>query len=432
MTSTLVIEDSEEAILVSAKELEQVTCIQYPITFLGGITQDDSVLDLMSALLDLDSEVNAMHPAFVERLGLLVRTTNVGAQKIDGTTLETYGMVVAAFSVTNQANKVRFFEEIFLVANVSPDVVLGIPFLILSGADVKFLKRELWWRSYTIKEVLPTTKRVKLVEKKEFTAAALDPEYKTFVIYVTSLESPSNTQKGDVHLSRRAQIAALVTNKASTSIPNEYSDFADVFSPELALELPEHTSINDHAIELVDDRQPHYGPIYSLGPVELETLKTYIKTNLKNGFIRPSKSSAGAPILFDKKPDGSLWLCVDYRGLNNLTIKNRYPLPLVGESLDWLGRARRFTQLDLTSAYHRMRIREGDEWKTAFRTRYGHFEYQVMPFGLTNAPATFQGYINKILAEKLDVSVIVYLDDIFIYTKDKGKDHIQAIRWILN
>ena len=105
-------------------------------------------------------------------------------------------------------------------------------------------------------------------------------------------------------------------------------------------ELPEHTGINDHAIKLVDGQQPPYGPIYSLGPVELETLKAYIKTNLANMFIRPSKSPAGAPILFDRKSDGSLRLCVDYRGLNNLTIKNRYPLLLIGESLDRLGRAK--------------------------------------------------------------------------------------------
>ena len=97
----------------------------------------------VSALLDLGSEVNAMHPAFAERLGLVMQTTNVGAQKIDGTTLETYGIVVAVFSVTDQANRVKFFEETFLVANVSPDVVLRMPFLILSGADVDFPKREL-------------------------------------------------------------------------------------------------------------------------------------------------------------------------------------------------------------------------------------------------------------------------------------------------
>ena len=219
----------------------------------------------------------------------------------------------------------------------------------------------------------------------------------------------------------------MIAEEASTKVLAEYSDFADVFSPDLASELPEHTRINDHAIELVDGQQPPYGPIYSLGPVELETLKAYIETNLANGFIRPSKSLAGAPILFDRKSDGSLQLCINYRGLNNLTLKNRYPLPLIGESLDRLGRAKRFTQLDLTSTYYQMRIHKQDEWKTAFRTRYGYFEYQVMLFGLTNAPASFQGYINKILTEKLDIFVIVYLDDIVIYTEDDGDGHIAAV-----
>ena len=193
------------------------------------------------------------------------------------------------------------------------------------------------------------------------------------------------------------------------------------------MEIPTNIGIIKHAIELQDGKQLLYRPIYSLGPVELETLKTYIETYLKTGFIQPFKSPADAPILFDKKPDGSLWLCVNYRGLNNLTIKNRYPLPLIGEALDRLGRAKRFTQLDLTSAYHRMRIRKGDEWKTAFKTQYGHFEYQVMLFGLLNAPASFQGYINKILAKKLDVFVIVYLDDILIYTEDEGQGHVKAV-----
>ena len=147
--------------------------------------------------------------------------------------------------------------------------------------------------------------------------------------------------------------------------------------------------MNEHTIKLEEGKQPLFGSIYSLGPVELETLKTYIKTNLANGFIWPSKSPTGAPILFDSKPNGSLRLCVDYWGLNNLTIKNRYPLPLIGQSLDQLGRAKEFTQLDLINAYHRMRICEGNEWKMAFRTWYSYFEYQVMPFGLFNAPATF-------------------------------------------
>ena len=270
-------------------------------------------------------------------------------------------MVVAAFSVTDQADKVRFFKETFLVANISPDMVLRMLLITLSDADVDFLMKKLRWKFYTIKKALPTIKWVKLVGKKEFAAAALDPGHEIFVVHVASLESPSNTQEGDVHLFRKVQIAALVANEAPTSIPTEYFDFTSVFSPELATKLFEDIGINDHAIKLVNDWQPPYRPMYSLGPVELETLKAYIETNLKNGFIKLSKSPAGAFIFFDKKPDSSLQLCIDYWGFNNLTIKNQYILPLVGKFLDRLGQAQRFTQLDLTSAYHRMRIRKRDE-----------------------------------------------------------------------
>ena len=112
-------------------------------------------------------------------------------------------------------------------------------------------------------------------------------------------------------------------------------------------------------------------------------------------------------------------------------IKNRYLLALIEESLDRLRRAKQFTQLDLTSAYYQMRIREGDEWKTAFRTWYSHFKYQVMSFSLTNTPASFQGYNNKILAEKLDIFVIVYLDDILIYTDNDGDGHVAVVWWVL-
>ncbi len=292
------------------EELEWVPCIRYPVIFKK---------DQIEALLDSRSEVNAMSQAFAQQLGLKIRKTNVGAQKIDGTTLKTYEMVVSTFSGLDKDGKERFFEESFLLADVSPDIVLGMPFLTMSNADVDFQARDLQWRSYTTGEVLPTTKRVELIEKKEFAAAALDPEHEVFVVLVAAL----GVDLGDeVHPSRRAQIAHLKADEAPTEVPSEYADFAEVFSTKLAAELPEHTGINDHAIELVDDWQPPYSPIYSLGPMELETLKAYIENNLASGFIRPSKSPAGAPILLDKKPDGSLRLCVAYRGLNNLTIKN--------------------------------------------------------------------------------------------------------------
>ena len=151
-------------------------------------------------------------------------------------------------------------------------------------------------------------------------------------------------------------------------MPVEYLDFADVFSKKSANVLSERTGANEHAIKLEEGKQPSYGLIYSLRLVELETLKTYIKTNLANSFIQASKSLAGAPIIFVRKPNGSFRLYVNYQGLNNLTIKNWYSLPLIGESLDRLDGTKRFTQLDFISAYHWMRIKEDNEWKTIFRT----------------------------------------------------------------
>ena len=337
MTFILMTKNSEEVILVSAKKMEQITCIRYPIIFSGIVTQDGSALDPVLTLLDSSSEVNVMHPAFAKKLGLVMQTTNISAQKIDRTIFKTCAMVVAAFSVTNPANKVKFFEEIFLVTNISPDIFLGMFFFTLSGADIDFPKREFWWRSYTIEKAFLTTKQVELIRKKEFAAAALDLGHETFVIHIAFFDIHS--QESNIHPSRRAQIAALVGNEAPTSISTEYFDFVDVFSPKLISKLLENTGINDYAIELVDDWQSPYGPIYSLGPVELETLKTYIETNLANSFIKPSKSPARALILFDKKLNKNLWLCVDYRGFNNLIIQNQYPLPLVGESLNQLGQA---------------------------------------------------------------------------------------------
>ncbi len=178
-----------------------------------------------------------------------------------------------------------------------------------------------------------------------------------------------------MYLSRKAQIAHLKVDEAPSEMPSKNTDFADIFFPKLTIKLSEHTKINDHAIELVDDWQPPYGHIYSLEPVEVQTLKAYIKNNLAISFTKPFKFPAGVLILFGKKPDCSLRLCVDYQVFDNLTIKNGYPLPLFGESLDWLDWAWSFTKLDLTNTYYQMRIREGDKWKTAFKIRYGHFRY---------------------------------------------------------
>ena len=300
-------------------------CIQYPVRF-----QEEQI----KALLNSGSEVNAMNLDFAWKLGLKVQKTNVGAQKIDGSALKTFGMVIANFQVEDKTNRPRFFQKTFPMVDTKFEVILGMPFLKISNVDVSFGKGTFMWKTYTTNETLPTTEQVQIIDKKDFVIAALDANSKTFVMHVAIREQ----EKMPVHSKRQAQIeaqvGALLFNEALTEVPAEYSDYSNVFLAEHAARLLENTRMNEYAIELEEGKQPRFGPIYSLGPVELETLKTYIKTNLANGFIRPSKSPAEAPILFDRKPDGSLRLCVDYRGLNNLTIKNQYPLPLIGELLD--------------------------------------------------------------------------------------------------
>ena len=182
----------------------------------------------------------------------------------------------------------------------------------------------------------------------------------------------------------------------------------------------------DHAIKLEEGATPGLGPIYSLSETERIALKEFIDSHLAAGTIRPSQLPIGAPVLFVKKKDGSLCMVVDYRKLNNVTRKDRYPLPRINDLIDRLGNASVFTKIDLRNAYHLLRIKEGDEWKTAFRTRYGSFEFRVMPFGLTNAPSSFQRFMNTIFADLLDVNVVVYLDDLLIYSNSLEEHRTQV------
>ena len=226
-------------------------------------------------------------------------------------------------------------------------------------------------------------------------------------------------------------LSLCATSEISTvTLPPELKEFRPLFESQSAKNLPAHQPW-DHTIPLQEGKQPPYGPIYSLSETELAVLRDYISDNLENGFIRPSTSPAGAPILFVKKKDGSLRLCVDYRGLNAITIKNRYALPLIPELLDRLQGAQVFSKLDLRGAYNLVRIAKGEEWKTAFRTRYGHYEYQVMPFGLTNAPASFQGLLNDVLRPFLDLFAVVYLDDILIFSKTRA-EHTEHLHRVLD
>lgn len=212
-------------------------------------------------------------------------------------------------------------------------------------------------------------------------------------------------------------------------VPREYHKYLNLFEEAEPTKPPPRRKY-DHKIVLEEGKDPPWERLRELDIEKLRTMKDYIQKSLERGWIRPSSSPAGAPVLFVKKKDGSVRVCIDYRGLNDMTIKDRTPLPLIGESLDRLSKAKIFTKLDIRDAYHNLRIAEGDEWKTAFRTKYGLFEYLVMPFGLTNAPATFQRWMNELLSDCLDIYALAYLDDIMIYS-DNIEEHRKQVRHVL-
>ncbi|GKB22061.1 putative reverse transcriptase domain-containing protein [Tanacetum coccineum] len=208
-------------------------------------------------------------------------------------------------------------------------------------------------------------------------------------------------------------------------------DFPEVF-PEDLPGLPPARPV-EFQIDLVPGAAPVARAPYRLAPSEMKELSEQLQELSDKGFIRPSSSPWGAPVLFVKKKDGSFRMCIDYRELNKLTVKNRYPLPRIDDLFDQLQGSSIYSKIDLRSGYHQLRVREQDISKTAFRTRYGHYEFQVMPFGLTNAPAVFMDLMNRVCKPYLDKFVIVFIDDILIYSKDEREheEHLKAILELL-
>ncbi|KAI3451450.1 hypothetical protein Pfo_008115 [Paulownia fortunei] len=206
-------------------------------------------------------------------------------------------------------------------------------------------------------------------------------------------------------------------------------EFEDVMPDELPRKLPPKRAV-DHEIELVPGTKPPARAPYRMSHPELVELRKQLKEMLECGIIKPAKSPYGAPVLFQKKADGSLRMCCDYRALNKITVKNKYPIPLVADCFDRLSQAKYFTKIDLRSGYWQVRIKEGDEAKTTVVTRYGAYDFLVMPFGLTNAPATFSTLMNQVLHGFLDEFVVVYLDDIVVYSRTL-EEHVRHLRKVL-
>ncbi|GJV73423.1 putative reverse transcriptase domain-containing protein [Tanacetum coccineum] len=236
----------------------------------------------------------------------------------------------------------------------------------------------------------------------------------------------------DQYVITRIASVAIRVLEACASLPKKgYVIFPDVF-PEDLPGLPPARQV-EFQIDLVPGATPVARAPYRLAPSKMKELSEKLQELSDKGFIRPSSLPWGAPVLFVKKKDGSFRMCIDYRELNKLTVKNRYPLPRIDDLFDQLQGSSVYSKIDLRSGYHQLRVREEDIPKTAFRTRYGHYEFQVMPFGLTNAPAVFMDLMNRVCKPYLDKFVIVFIDDILVYSKNKQehKEHLKLILELL-
>jgi transposase InsO family protein len=281
-------------------------------------------------------------------------------------------------------------------------------------------------------EAIPDEKRELRETPKQHIPALFEEGDRTFVIFV---------EKGSETIAAGSTVSQQLAEKASEFapiksfedlVPKPYQEFKDVFAKESFDQLPPRKPW-DHAIELTPGAQPFSTKVYPMSPNEQKELDIFLEENLKSHRIRPSKSPMASPVFFVKKKDGNLRFVQDYRKLNDITIKNAYPLPLVPDIMNKIaaGKAKYFTKLDVRWGYNNVRIKDGDEWKAAFRTNRGLYEPLVMFFGLTNSPATFQTMMNDLFKELIDEGVVVvFMDDILIFTESL-EEHRRIVRRVL-
>ena len=251
-----------------------------------------------------------------------------------------------------------------------------------------------------------------------------DPQEPGFTTDVAAV-SPEDYEK----FYQKMRKVPVTREELKQKVPKEYHPWLDVWNPVEANKLPPHRPV-DHTIKLQEGAVPPAKRAYGMSRDQAAVVKAYVDEMLGKGYIRPSTSPYAAPVLIVKKPDGGLRICIDYRALNALTIKNRNAPPLIRETMAKLCAAKVFTKFDIIAAFNEIRMATGDEEKTAFLTRYGLYEYTVMPFGLCNAPSTFQAFINDVLREYLDVFCSAYLDDILIYS-DNREEHVDHVKMVL-
>jgi RNase H-like domain found in reverse transcriptase/Reverse transcriptase (RNA-dependent DNA polymerase)/Integrase zinc binding domain/Retroviral aspartyl protease/Chromo (CHRromatin Organisation MOdifier) domain len=360
-------------------------------------------------LFDNGAEINYLSHRLAKQLQVETKEANQHATFADGTSTPLHQTIVP---VTLKIE--GYTESIYLAVCPlsSYDVILGKQWLSKYDPMISHKTNEITFQfqnqNVTIQADLERHKS--LVSASTF-SRVIRRGYKTFALLLKP-EEPSTS-----------------SNIPAPQVKTILDEFADVFPDDLPKGLPPQRS-HDFKIELQPDALPIKKGLYRLSAKETEELKKQLHDLLEKGFIQPSLSPWGAPILFVNKKDGGFRLCVDYRALNKVTIKNSYPLPRMDEIFDRLTSAKFFTKIDLRSGYHQIRLDKDAIPKTAFRTRYGLFEFTVLPFGLTNAPSTFMALMNDVFHTYLDGFVVIYLDDILIYSSTL-EEHLNHLRKIL-
>src|SRR5258707_928145 len=313
--------------------------------------------------------------------------------------------------ITFSTGEMHHLELFITSLDENYSLVLGYDWLAQHNPSIDWMETKIMFRKpKNLKEKLASSKKIdiRMVSALTMTKLCKDPGTPAFVISMANLIL--------------SQVTAADT---LDSIPAKYCNFHDVFSEDKVGTLAPHRPY-DLQINIKEGVKPIHRPIYSLSPPELTALQEFLKEHTRSGFICPSKSPWGSPVLFVKKKDGSLCLCVDFHTLNRVMEKDHYPLPLILDLLTSPTPARIYSKIDLKHAYHLVWIAERDEPKTAFCTHYGSYKWRVMPFSLTNTPAVFQQFINEVLGNLLDICMVGYIDDILIYLDsiDQHWDHV--------
>ena len=383
-----------------------------------------------SALLDSGATENFITTQYAHWLRLPVKQLPRARKvcNVDGTPNKE-GDITHFTDLEVQTGQKRVHMRFFLTNLGDQKLILGYPWFAAMQSKVDWAKA---WIDYDqLPVVLRTPDHHKAVFARRVGKPTTQKKDRWFIGRV--MVEPHQIASAEKRQTLASKLAQEAKQPEPTPLPTPYQRHAHVFSEQEAQRFP-GPRIWDHAIELKPDAPPTLpGKVYALTQDEQKALQEFIKEHVQKGYIRPSKSPYAAPFFFIKKKDGRLRPVQDYRRLNEWTIKNRYPLPLISELITRVQGASLFSKFDIRWGYNNVRIKEGDEWKAAFITNQGLFEPRVMFFGLTNSPATFQTMMNAIFAEELRENwLTIYMDDILIHTTDDKVAHREKVHQILH